>query len=185
VTLTQPDLYPQYRVIWQNSGNSQTMWNWKCSPVSGVNAAAYTCNIEIADTALSAPASGASVSLPATFTWTRRATTGESYEVNFLDANHLYVGWSDSYPDTGQWTMASLTDLAFGALNTDVQYYWEMWVYGPTGYGIGYALRPLTFTPLGAAPALSGIPPAQPLPRSKLDALPEQPKRPQSPQNAP
>lgn len=102
-------------------------------------------NFDIANVLQVSPDHGVSVSLPQTFTWTRRsATTDDSYTFNLFDYNDNdpwfeteLLGYSDSY------TLDSLPS----GFNYDMEYGWLVIVYSPEGgYGLPYYARAITFT---------------------------------------
>jgi hypothetical protein len=110
-------------------------------------------NFDIAEIVLSAPASGAMVSLPSTFQWVPRpATPSDSYEFDLYEdcdppRQDCPFWWTD--PPLGYVGNYYLTSLPQG-FAPGTQYWWEIWVYAPDGgFGISYDARIVTFTDTG------------------------------------
>jgi len=124
---------------------------------------------DIADVVLGTPAPWATVGLPQTFTWTRRAATPtDSYEFNLFDpADGDPWWWTALLGYVSSYTLVSLPP----NFTTGVQYGWNMWVYAPDG-GVGASnyYNPITFSTtapiIGATPSsLPKLLVSSPLPR--------------------
>jgi hypothetical protein len=134
-----------------NPGNPSYLAAWY-----SFNITAYTAgdnvaggDFDIANIALSSPASGATVSLPQTFSWVRRtATTSDDYEWDLFDPVDMNP-WVYAGP-LGYVSSFTLNSLPTG-FTYGTPYGWNVWVYAPDGgYGISYYYRTVTFSSGGA-----------------------------------
>lgn len=107
-------------------------------------------NFDIKDISLNSPVSGATVSLPATFTWSlRTATPGDSYEFDLYDPYSDVSFYTD--PPLGYVGQYTLTALPSGFVQ-DKEYHWEIWVYDPLGgFGISLFSLPVRFSNSGSS----------------------------------
>ncbi len=97
---------------------------------------------DIADVTLLSPASGATVSLPYVFQWTKRpASPSDSYRFRLYEpsTNNSFYSAPLGYIDSFQ-----LDGLPAG-FSPNKAYRWTIWVYSPDG-GSGVALTPSTIT---------------------------------------
>jgi hypothetical protein len=114
-------------------------------------------DFDIADIALVSPGDGATVSLPRTFYWTPRpATPSDDYEFDLYDPTDGDPWWwtDPTLGYVGSYTLSSLPS----GFSPWTEYAWEVWVYGPDGYGISYEGRAVTFSNAGNGPAESAVP---------------------------
>ena len=156
---------------WEDSTNRLAYWY--CYAFSGYASGETRPggNFDVADVKAVSPAHGASVSLPVTFSWTRRNVTSDSYALRLRSPDwSLYwesggLGYSSSYV---------LTSLPPG-FDTGVTYRWDVLVYGPDGYGIPYYYRNITFTTLGeseqAGSSEPGIPNGEPVRKEEPETV--------------
>ncbi len=147
-----PDLstYSDFYVRWMNNtGTDNYLWYWFCDTIDDP-ADNYTCNFDISDILLSAPAHNTSISLPYPFQWVRRSVSSDSYMIGFTDPNT----W-DYYSTAGLgWVnWANVTALA-PAMYTNYIYRWDMAAEGPNGFGESLYYRNVVFLDRNS-PALS------------------------------
>ncbi|MFN2198358.1 MAG: hypothetical protein ACK2UW_19720 [Anaerolineales bacterium] len=124
-------------------------------------------DFDIADVALLTPPDGTTVSIPASFTWQRRAaTTTDSYAFHLYDDPSLPANEYIS-PALGYVSEYALTSLPIG-FSTGTPNYWDVFVYPPggqypdQGWGISLDLYQVTFSsatrqevqPSASAPAV-------------------------------
>ncbi|MBN1874990.1 MAG: hypothetical protein JXA33_12225 [Anaerolineae bacterium] len=142
----------KYYVLYSNGSNGNADNPGYVGLWTSFNLTAYTAgqslaggDFDIANVALVSPNSGATVSLPQTFSWSLRPSTpSDSYEFNLLDASD-YDPWVATYP-LGYVSSYQLTGLPSGyAYGT--QYAWFAAVNAPDGgWGMAYELRPILFS---------------------------------------
>lgn len=152
----------------QNDPNHLFYWDTRDLTTYTANTSVNIGNFDIADIDLIAPASGMTVTLPYTFTWTPRpGVAGDNYEFNLYDYNNESLWFhTNGLGPVGTYQLPGLP--AGFALNT--RYVWEVWVYGPGGYGpdaaygVSHSLYYIAFSsgPAGVVERL----PAQLLPAS-------------------
>lgn len=129
---------------WTNSSESAGyLWGWWCNAITSSSpSSAYTCNFDLKDIPLLAPASGTSTSLPRTFYWTPRGFSGETYEFDLYNedgSKWYYV----NAPLGDRYTLTSLpSGFSYGTT-----YYWEVWVYNSNGFGISLGFNSIIFNP--------------------------------------
>ncbi len=144
--------YAEYGVSWYNDfSNSNYLEFWDCDALSGLSSDNPTCNIELSNVTLTAPAAGASINLPYTFRWTMRAVAGEHYAVDFVDPDTFQYWQYELSSRTSSWTMTGLPD----GMQTGTEYLWDVWVFGPNGVGgpfIGPHYRSLYFNDRSSPP---------------------------------
>ena len=151
----------RYRVqYWNDYGTPGRLYGWSTWSINSYTAGSnlHAGDFDIADIALVSPASGATVSLPSTFSWTPRpATPTDDYEFDLYDWDGDAWWWTD--PTLGYVGGYTLNSLPSGFYPW-TEYYWEVWVYGQYGYGYGwsYESRSVTFSNTGAAAAESAVP---------------------------
>ena len=131
-------------------------------------------DFDIADIVQVSPDSSATVTLPQTFTWTRRsATTSDSYAFNLYDpddSNTEYesekLGYVDNY---------TLNSLPSGFVY-DKQYAWYVKAYAPDdGFGYPYYARYITFTGGGATDTPTPTSTNTPTPTATTSVTPTEP----------
>lgn len=111
-------------------------------------------DFDIADITLLSPAPGATVTLPATFTWQRRGLSGDTYGVVFANSDGT-VAWRTG--DLGDVGSTSITGLAPG-MSYGKAYYWFVRVHhGVSSFGDSYYWRPVTFQPSAGAVTDPGL----------------------------
>lgn len=139
-----------YYVLYLNEDNPNRLFVWSTRALASyaAGAAVPIGNFDIANIELLTPAPGASVGLPATFTWERRsAVPTDNYEFNlydFDDGNPYFY----TVPPLGYVSSYVLGGLppGFGA---GVPYAWDMWVYGDENlesFGLSYWVYVITFS---------------------------------------
>ena len=148
-----------YYVLYDNGDNDNldvtdylaAWWSYQI-PSYTAGASAAGGDFDIANFTHVSPGSSATVTLPQTFTWTRRSTTtDDSYTFNLFDFDDgdpafesPKLGYADSY---------NLTSLPAG-FDYDTEYAWYMAVYAPDdGFGISYWARFVTITDGGGPTA--------------------------------
>jgi len=148
-----------YYVRWYNNdSNPNRLSTWACSSISSstTDPNAYRCSFDLDNIDLLSPSHGATVSLPHTFAWGKRAITTDDYEFNLADMNDLDPYW---------WTFPSLGYVGSYTLNglppdfvVGQPYGWWMWVYGPDGYGVSYYYHNVTFSSAGSSVGIQAVP---------------------------
>ncbi len=143
-----------FYVRWTNdSGNTAYLAAWYCDDVKYLPTDNYVCNMDIADINLLSPSGAVSVSLPYTFTWTRRPVASDNYQVDFFFYNGITLDPRYSTGPlgyVGYWTMTTLpTNMIVGT-----QYWWSVRANGPNGYGDAFYIRSIRFNNTGG-PALA------------------------------
>jgi hypothetical protein len=126
-------------------------------------------DIDIANVSLVSPAPGATVSLPATFTWQRRMIPGDTYRWELFDLADTSQSWWTN--PLGDVSGARITGLP-GDVVPGKEYGWLVWVCnGPTSCGSSYYYRRVTFSSLQAQTNVpSPGPDLFPVERDALDA---------------
>jgi hypothetical protein len=147
-------------VRWNNTNyDPSRLWLWRCWYITSSNLDdpnAYQCNFDLENTELLSPNPGATVSLPYTFTWNRRAITTDSYELNLADMNSDDLWWWTD-PPLGYVDNYTLNSLPAGFVPGQ-QYGWWLWVYGPGGYGVSYYYYTITFSNVGTGLEIQAMP---------------------------
>ncbi len=122
-------------------------------------------DFDIANVLLLSPAAGATVTLPATFTWQRRNLSGDTYRVLFMDEEGMDWWQTNDLGDVGSYTLPGLGP----GMAYDTPYYWFMAVFrGPESFGYSYYMRRVTFVPgswSDGATSAADLPAAQSGPR--------------------
>jgi len=147
-------------VRWNNTNyDPSRLWLWRCWYITSSNLDdpnAYQCNFDLENTELLSPNPGATVSLPYTFTWNRRAITTDSYELNLADMNSDDLWWWTD-PPLGYVDNYTLNSLPAGFVPGQ-QYGWWLWVYGPGVYGVSYYYYTITFSNMGTGLEIQAMP---------------------------
>jgi hypothetical protein len=101
-------------------------------------------DFDIANVDMLSPAPGATVSLPATFTWEPRGIASDTYGWGLFDPTSDDAWWTD---DIGAVSSFQLTALPDGAVYGHV-YGWHVYVFdGPDSYGSSFYYQTVTFVP--------------------------------------
>ncbi len=141
-----------------NETDPSLLYLWYGPEITGYAAGANVPagDFDIANVVLLSPASGATMTLPATFTWQRRNLAGDTYRVLFMDPEGSDWWQTNDLGDAGSYTLNGLgAGMAYGA-----PYYWFIAVFrGPDSFGYSYYMRSVTFQP-----GLSEVSPAELLP---------------------
>lgn len=147
----------KYYIRWQNPNSTSSDGRLVAfySYVAGNTTTNHNYPINIHDVVLNSPGNGASVYMPAYFTWTRRSTTTDSYVLE------LYMNGLDDSPNftdqLGYTDRVTVTGLPSDA-ETNTEYYWSIRVHTPSvGYGEAYWANSISFKTL-SGPALDGAP---------------------------
>ncbi len=157
--------------------NSDWLWKWVCWSVtsSTTDLDARRCDFDLENVDLLSPDPGATVSLPHTFAWRKRALTTDAYEFNLADTSDYDPYWWNYLGYVSSYTLSGLPD----GFTPGQQYGWWMWVYGPDGYGISYYYRNVTFSNTGSSVGIQSAPMSERAPRYELEAIsPPQAQRP-------
>jgi len=154
----------KYYIRWSNAtGDNTRLYLWICNSITSnaPTTAALQCSFDIQNIVLLSPASGATVSLPQTFSWQKRTTSSDDYELNIMDVADFSPWWwtNPSLGYNGSYTLNTLP----GGFSINTEYGWEMWVYGTNGYGTSYYYRPITFSNTGNRVEMKPL--TSPLPR--------------------
>ena len=146
-----PGEYYYGRYVNPNSSTSNRLLTWHTQTLStyriGTNF--NLGNFDLADVVGQSPSSGQALTLPYTFTWTKRpATPSDSYELEIFDLDN------DPYFSTPQLGYAD--SHALGAMPTGFSpnetYYWDIQVHSPDGgFGASFSLYAFTFANAAAA----------------------------------
>jgi len=132
-----------FYVYWYNPGNASYLDYWECNTVYNTTPVSnYNCSFNIHDIVLTGPADGASVTIPATFSWTMRSTTTDNYGLYIYDP--VYHGssyWSGNLGYVGSKYLTSTTT----GLAPDYPYIWHIEVSTSAGNGVSYNERDVTF----------------------------------------
>lgn len=138
-----------YYVLYRNTDNPNRLYVWGTRALESYKAGAAVPigNFDVANIELLTPDPGATVGLPATFTWERRsATSTDNYEFNLYDFEdgdpYFYTVPPLGY--VGSYVLGGLPP-GFGA---GVPYAWDMWVYGDEdleSFGISYWVYAVAF----------------------------------------
>jgi hypothetical protein len=136
---------PNMYLRWLNpTGNDAWLSSWFCKNLEGSITDHVTCSFDIQDVVLIA--NPASVTLPFTFQWEKRAAAGDSYQHDLLDPANPYR-WSHSDP-LGYVDSYLLSRLSYH-FSVNKAYAWGVTVYGPDGSGKSFYTNPVTFTNRG------------------------------------
>lgn len=111
-------------------------------------------DFDIANVVLLSPAPGATVSLPALFTWQRRQLAGDTYRWLVFDLTTSDTWWTEDLGDVGAFNVTGLpSEVVRGQ-----PYGWYVQVYrGPDSYGTSFYYRQVTFA-AGMGAADLGVP---------------------------
>lgn len=139
----------EYYIRWDNSGGDTRLSYWYCNDITSnsPSSAELQCDFDLQNIDLLSPSPNASVTLPQTFSWQKRTTTSDDYELNILDVTDNNPWWY-TYPSLGYNGSYTLNTLPSG-FSTHTQYGWLMLVYGSNGYGVSYYYRAIAFNNTG------------------------------------
>ncbi len=142
-----------YNVGYSNpERNSSRLSSWGSADITSFTGSTNVSvpTSDLADIPLSSPNSSATVTLPYTFYWTRRAaTTSDSYFWELFDPSD-YIPYASTYP-LGYSTGVVINRLPPG-FGPGIQYGWSAGVYDANGgYGYAYYYRNITFSNSGAS----------------------------------
>ncbi len=169
-------------VRWNNDANNDDwLSTWACWEItaSTTNPDAFRCDFDIANIELLSPDHNATLTLPAAFSWEKRALATDEYEFNIADMNDFDPHWWTN-PALGYVAQYNLSGLPAG-FSTGDKYGWWAWVNGPDGYGLPYYYRFVTFNNTGEPFAAETT--ALPFSRLKSNAELLAPPRPQPSRN--
>jgi hypothetical protein len=135
-----------YVLFGPNTTMPQYLHNWLGPTITDYKGGTLVAggDFDIANVDLVSPAPGATVTLPAPFTWNRRGLAGDTYRWGLFDPSGNDSWWSDNLGDVGTFT--------FGALPSGgvygKPYGWNVYVFrSPDSYGLSYYHRRVTFSP--------------------------------------
>lgn len=142
-----------YYVLYENTDNREG----RLSVYGTASIDTYTAGervevpaFDIKDIVFRSPASGATVALPAPFTWSKRGVPGDAYRWELLESPSLQPVFVS--PDLGDSDTYVLASLPAGVV-MGRQYAWAVRVYGVPrddfNYGASRLARPVTFGVLG------------------------------------
>ena len=119
----------RYYVLYSNPSTTSSngrLWGWY-----GANITSYTSgtaasggDFDIKDATMASPANGATVTLPATFSWNLRGVSGDRYRIFFYDP---VDNRGATTADLGYVSQTTITGLPSG-WPSGRTYYWWMWV---------------------------------------------------------
>ncbi len=165
----------RYQVYFENklTSSNNRIGIWYCN-VRSDTTGTDGCDFDIADVSYVAPAAGAALNLPVTFTWNKRSVATDSYELNFMNLSYQYVCWTGPLGYINNFVMLTLSaasECNLGqALVSGTPYRWKIWIYGPNGYGLAYYWREVTMTGPAGAPAAEVAPgPVMGIPDRRYD----------------
>ncbi len=149
----------EYYVRFQNTQfTAGRLWFWRTKSITSYTLGSDVLigDFDIGDISLGTPADGASISIPATFNWTRRtATTTDSYELEIYTPGYTIRWYSNSLGYVNSYVLSSMP----AGLSAEPFIYWEVWVYPPDylpadrgPYGVSLDTHTITFSALGLAP---------------------------------
>ena len=157
-----------YLVQYRNSlspPNPNYLWLWYSPRIwSSALGTVTLAPFDIGNVALTSPADGATLSLPATFKWQpRSAVISDSYEFDLYDPDD-FIPWFWSAPlgFKGEYVLSSLPrdSITGEPFLAGVPYVWEIWIYAPDGgYGVSLAFNEVSFE--GAARQSLDLTPAE------------------------
>lgn len=137
---------------WENGYNESYLWYWYgpriTSYSSGANADGGS--FDIVNVALAGPQGGATVGLPAEFSWISRGIPGESYSVSFYDVNTWSEVASSQPAEATSLTVGADLSVNGATLQANTPYNWTVFVVNGTwsqGYGESYYYRTVTLQP--------------------------------------
>lgn len=114
-------------------------------------------DFDIKNVALVSPAPGATVSLPAVFSWLRREISNDSYRWILWD-DAAQTGWiTDFLGDVGSLTLNGLP----GGAEYGKEYWWQLRVYNLSqddfNYGISYYAQAVTFSATAGSASVEAV----------------------------
>jgi hypothetical protein len=138
-------------VAWDNpTDDNKYLWLWYCDFIYYNSPEANNlCSFDIENIALTSPPHSSNLALPVTFQWQKRWLSTDSYELDILDSDdNVPWWWSPLLSYVGTYQLNSLPNgFYFGPI-----YAWDVWVYGPRGYGYSYYYREIAFNS-GSSPS--------------------------------
>lgn len=150
--------HDRYYVLWSNPAMEDyngRLYYFRCNPTT-YPTGSHTCNINLRDIKMISPAPRATISWPNTFTWTRRATTTDSYELRIFSSDAAHTLLARTVPALGYTDRVTIPNAPNGT-KIGTQYLWSMYVYTPYGEGDAYYWRTIYWRDL-SGPALNGEP---------------------------
>ncbi len=132
-----------YVRFWNSNINNSWLSVWNCREItaSTTDPSLYRCDFDIENVNLLSPNSEATVSLPQIFSWTKRATTSDSYVFMIADrTDDDPFAWSEH----GYVGSANMTELP-PVFTPGEQYGWWVRVLGPHGYGNSFYYNNVKF----------------------------------------
>ena len=130
-----------------NTSDERYVGDWYCPYLTSYEAGfkVHGGDFDIADVELGTPEDRSTLSLPATFTWERRAVSGSTYGWGFRDPNGTDSWWTG---DRGDVTSYTLSGLPSGAI-WGWPYDWYAYVFqGPENYGTSFEVRRMWLSPM-------------------------------------
>ncbi len=131
-----------------NPDNRQHVWRWTSFAITTTiaNASVAGGDFDIAGVEMTSPGSGATVTLPRTFTWqTRPATPGDSYSFHLHDPADDDPVYTIGVGSKGSYELASLP----AGFDFGTTYGWLVYIDNNGGNGISYYYYYITFKPSG------------------------------------
>ena len=154
-TLSLPSGYAYYVRFGPNTTNPAYVSAWYGPDVTAYTAGqlVFGGDLEIADISLQSPPNNVTTSLPATFTWSRRNATSDSYRWYMADTSFTQRWRTGPLGYVNQFT---LTNLPSGAAY-DTPYCWYVAVSeGSSGSGYSFYCRLITYSSVGTSNGLEG-----------------------------
>jgi hypothetical protein len=145
-----------YYVRWDNLfDNPYRLWTWRCNEIDSTSPPEdNSCSFDLKDIPLGSPASGSTVTLPRTFSWTPRGIGGDSYEL-ILFAPPADPPIFETYPPLGYVGSYNLTFRPAG-FDINTLYGWTAGVYTNEGWGEANFYKEVTFSSLSPGPRITG-----------------------------
>lgn len=139
-------------VRWINTSfNANWLYSWVCNELTAYPSSDVTCSFDIQDIKMNAPPPGALISLPYTFSWTKRVTTSDNYFIEIFDPYDMDP-WIYTDPPLGYVSSYRINNIP-PFMQTYYTYGWSMGVYGANGQGSSYYYFEVAFTNLGTLAA--------------------------------
>jgi len=134
-----------YVLFGPNSTDSRYLYNWYGPTISSYVAGATAAggDFDIANFSMLSPSHGATVTLPATFAWTRRQLPGDTYVWRLFDMDTTDRWYTNDLGDVGSNTVTALpAGVVWGR-----PYGWDVLVFrGPSSYGSTFYYREVTLS---------------------------------------
>ena len=134
--------YVRYRNI---AGTIGYLWGWYCNNITSYSAGSNVSggDFDIADVPLGSPDSTNPQPPPLIFNWTIRSTIPfDTYEFHMWDPDGDAEYFSGNLGHVNSYTLEDLPD----GFSAGEQYSWDVWVYGPDGVGLSYAIHAVKFS---------------------------------------